>query len=84
MNKGIPIKIEGNSILLNQNEFWYFKKRLEEIDQFFKSDNGKSKTILINIPPTNLYIKTNYNLFSSLFKEVTDIFNTYKKSNLIS
>mgnify|MGYP001376773794 CR=1 FL=1 len=84
MNKVIPIKIEGNSILLNQNEFWYFKKRLEEIDHFFKSVDGKSKTILINIPPTNLYIKTNYNLFSSLFKEVTDIFNIYKKSILIS
>ncbi|MBH49173.1 MAG: hypothetical protein CMG69_00255 [Candidatus Marinimicrobia bacterium] len=80
MDKNITIKIDGSSIALKQNEFWYFKKRLEEIDYFFKSSTDKSKSILINIPPTSLYIKVNYTLYQILIKEVTKIFNTYKQS----
>ena len=80
MVNNISIEVDGTSIELKQNEFWYFKKRLEEVDHFFNSCVDKSKNVFINIPSTNLYIKVNYSLYQSLIKEVTNIFNRYKQS----
>ena len=71
MNKKINIDVNGSTISLNLNEFWYFYYYLKNIASFYNKSENYSKKIMISFPGTALRLiadRSNINNISSQVK----------------
>ena len=58
----VNIKINDEYFCLHQNEFWYFKNMLNDIIQYYKTNNNKLKNVIIKIPGTGKYKVINHQI----------------------
>ena len=82
-NNRVRIEIEHEIIYLNQNEFWYFKNRLVEIDHYYKYHLHRSQSILVKIPGTKTFKKINYNIYKSVANQINKIISNFKNDLLL-
>jgi len=79
-NYKIEIQIETKKYNLDQNEFWYFKFFLDQINSFYQKNRNKEKNILIKIPGTKKFSLVNRMIFKKLYNDVKNKISFYKKT----
>tara|TARA_B100001029_G_C15014723_1_gene426559 strand:- start:403 stop:660 length:258 start_codon:yes stop_codon:yes gene_type:complete len=74
----VNIKIDDEYFYIQQNEFWYFKNMLNDIIQYYKTNNNKLKNVIIKVPGTGKYKIINYQVLNNIIQQINKIFNSYK------
>lgn len=74
----VNIKIDDEYFYIQQNEFWYFKSMLNDIIQYYKTNNNKLKNVIIKVPGTGKYKIINYQVLNNIIQQINKIFNSYK------
>ena len=70
MNKKINIDVNGSTISLNLNEFWYFYYYLKNIASFYNKSENYSKKIMIFFPGTSLRLIANRSNINNISNQV--------------
>ena len=77
IDKSIPIIINREKFLINQNEFWYFNKLLEKVDEYYNFPFNSEQSIMLKIPGTGKFKIVDRATFEDLSLQVKEKINNY-------
>ena len=73
----VVIKIDNESVIFQQNEFWYFSKMIKNIYEDYDTQLNHTKNILIKIPGSGKFKKVNFASIKKIMKQIKVIIDSY-------
>ena len=77
IDKSIPIIINREEFLINQNEFWYFNKLLEKVDEYYNFPSNSEQSIMLKIPGTGKFKIVDRITFEDISLQVKEKISDY-------